>query len=50
MVRFNRFWQSHQTDLKPTKGYPVDARRFKADIANTQTALGIDDGDLWRER
>ena len=50
MMRFNQFWQSHQPGLKPTKGYPVDARRFKNDIAETQTSLGIDDDDLWRER
>jgi hypothetical protein len=50
MMRFNHFWQSHQPDLKPTKGYPVDARRFKNDIAETQAALGIDDTDLWRDR
>lgn len=50
MMLFNQFWQRHQPDLKPTKGYPVDARRFKTDIADTQARLGIDDADLWRER
>ena len=47
---FNRFWQSHLPDLKPTKGYPTDARRFKNDIAEVQKRLGIPDATLWRNR
>jgi hypothetical protein len=39
---FNRFWQSHVPGLKPTAGYPADARRFKAQI--------LDDRILWRCR
>jgi hypothetical protein len=50
MELFNEFWQSHVEDLKPTKGYPQDARRFRADIADAQAALGIPDQVLWRER
>ena len=50
MKLFNRFWQEHLPGLKPTKGYPVDARRFKQDIAEAQTRLGIPDEILWRER
>jgi hypothetical protein len=50
MLLFNQFWRAHLPDLKPTKGYPLDAKRFKAEIAAMQTALGIDDDILWRER
>ena len=50
MTLFNRFWQQHLSDLKPSKGYPVDARRFRQEIAEIQTQLGIPDDVLWRER
>jgi hypothetical protein len=47
---FNRFWQEHVPGLKPTAGYPNDARRFKAEILAAQQRLGIDDRVLWRCR
>ena len=50
MVLFNRFWKSHLADLRPTAGYPLDSRRFRADIAEVQQRLGIADDALWRER
>jgi len=50
MELFNRFWQQHVDGLKPTKGYPVDARRFKAEITEMQQRLGIPDEILWRAR
>lgn len=50
MTLFNRFWCGHQDGLKPTKGYPVDARRFKDEIAGTQKRLGIAEDVLWRSR
>lgn len=50
MHAFNAYWQSHLSGLKPTAGYPMDAKRFKADIAAKQRELGIDDAVLWRER
>ncbi|GAB4145542.1 MAG: hypothetical protein Tsb009_17730 [Planctomycetaceae bacterium] len=50
MDLFNQFWQSHVENLKPTKGYPQDARRFRADIALKQEQLGISDSVLWRCR
>lgn len=50
MHSFNCFWQQHVADLRPTAGYPVDARRFKQAIANAQQLLGIDDHLLWRCR
>ena len=50
MELFNDFWRQHLPDLKPTKGYPMDARRFRKDIADVQKKLGIPDSTLWRER
>lgn len=50
MEVFNEFWKSHKPDLKPTKGYPQDAKRFRAEIADLQTELGITDQVLWRKK
>lgn len=50
MRAFNDYWTSQVADLKPTAGYPVDAKRFKKQIEPTQKELGIDDRDLWRCR
>ena len=36
MMLWNDFWQLKIPDLKPTKGYPVDAKRFKAEIETVQ--------------
>ena len=48
MAAFNTFWQQYVRDLKPTAGYPLDARRFRQQIAAIQAKLGIDDHRLWR--
>lgn len=50
MHHFNRFWQSHIPDLKPTQGYPNDAKRFRDEIVDHQRRLGIRDDIVWRER
>lgn len=50
MIAFNRFWQQYLPDVRPTKGYPTDARRFRSEIAGKQAELGIADEVLWRER
>ena len=50
MTLFNQFWQRHHSELKATKGYPLDAKRFKADIAAIQERLGIAELDVWRAR
>ncbi len=50
MRALNAFWKEKVPGLRPTAGYPLDAKRFKADIATKQLALGIDDHDLWRNR
>lgn len=50
MILFNRYWQRHLPELKPTKGYPADARRFRGEIAAMQVQLGVSDDVLWREK
>lgn len=50
MIAFNRYWQEHVPEVRPTKGYPNDARRFRTDIAVKQMELGIADEVLWRHR
>ena len=47
---FNRFWQVQVTGIRPTAGYPLDAKRFRAEIITVQQQLGISDNDLWRSR
>jgi ribonuclease HII len=50
MQRWNQYWQIHVPHLKPTKGYPVDAKRFIKDIASKQKQFGIADAEIWRMR
>lgn len=50
MERFNRFWRQYLPELRPTKGYPVDARRFLQEIDRVQRELAIADDVLWRRR
>lgn len=50
MTLFNRFWNNHLPELKPTAGYPTDADRFRSDIASMQASLGISNEVLWRNR
>jgi hypothetical protein len=50
MRAFNDYWCRQMPQLRPTAGYALDARRFKREIAELQTALGIDDQLLWRSK
>lgn len=50
MRAFNGYWVRQIPGLRPTAGYPTDAKRFKEAIAERQRTLGIDDRDLWRNR
>ena len=50
MHQFNEFWAQHVPGLKPTQGYPVDAKRFRDDIAEAIRVLEVDDSHLWRNR
>lgn len=50
MEQFNAFWAKHVPNIKPTAGYPVDAKRFLADIAETLPKLNLREEDIWRVR
>ncbi len=50
MKAFNDYWLKQVPGVKPTAGYPVDAKRFKAAIEAKQAELGIADKVLWRSR
>ncbi len=50
MEIWNSFWAGHVPDLKPTKGYPVDAKRFMGEIEAARRKLGICDEEVWRSR
>ena len=48
MESFNRFWACRQPGRRPTAGYPLDAKRWRADAAATIAAAGIDPAAIWR--
>ena len=48
MREFNEFWRKHDAALRPTAGYPVDAKRFWKETERLRVRLGIPDQDLWR--
>ena len=50
MRALNHFWCAQVDGLRPTAGYPLDAKRFKAEIADAQQGLGVKDHVLWRCR
>jgi len=50
MMCFNTFWTTACPGIKPTRGYPVDARRFRAEMESELDALGIPMDTFWRQR
>src|SRR5574340_341577 len=48
MKALNDFWCARVERLRPTAGYPQDAKRYKAAVARVQAELEIDDDLLWR--
>lgn len=50
MMAFNQFWRSHQPDLKPTAGYPQDARRFVEEVRPLLEKLRIPPEIFWRNK
>lgn len=50
MAAWNDYWMREVPGVKPTAGYPLDARRFKQDVAVRQAQLGWLDDDFWRRR
>jgi hypothetical protein len=47
---FNKYWQERLPGLKPTAGYPEDARRFLRDIDSLRASLRISNEILARNR
>jgi len=50
MMAFNDFWRRRVPGLRPTAGYPTDAKRFRREIASAWNALNVQEYVLWRER
>ncbi len=50
MELFNQYWTSRFPELKPTKGYPQDAKRFRQEIESECQSLGLSEADWWRCR
>lgn len=50
MVLLNRWWAEKIPELKPTAGYPQDARRFIAEVEEAREHLGIEKQILIRSR
>ncbi len=48
--QFNHFWAKHVPGLRPTQGYPLDAKRFREDIAAAVESMNISMDQLWRSR
>lgn len=50
MMQFNKWWEQQIPGLRHTQGYPVDAKRFREDIATKVTELNLDEATYWRSR
>ena len=50
MKLWNRFWLTHLPGIKPTKGYPQDAKRFFSEIQSRCQELQIQRETVWRTR
>ena len=48
MMLFNAYWCVKSPGLRPTAGYPVDAKRFWLETAAVRAAEGFADDVLWR--
>lgn len=48
MAAFNRFWADHATAVRPTAGYPLDARRWWHETTAARQQQAIPDHALWR--
>lgn len=50
MGQFNAYWRRYCPHLRPTAGYPLDARRFLSDIEHLISDLHIPLDWIWRRR
>jgi ribonuclease HII len=50
MHQFNAFWKHIIPGLRPTQGYPVDAKRFRDQISDEIAILNLPTDHFWRSR
>ncbi len=50
MAIWNQYWMRVVPGIRPTQGYPVDAKRFRNEIQTKQLALGLSDESIWRSK
>lgn len=50
MLKFNTYWAKRIPGLRPTRGYPVDAKRFRAEVEEMLVGQGIPEDVFWRSR
>ena len=50
MQQFNQFWAEKIPGIRPTQGYPLDAKRFRDEIASTVEAMNLLQHRFWRSR
>lgn len=48
MDSVNAYWRGHIEGIKPTAGYPTDAKRFRAAIDSKASQLQLDESVWWR--
>ncbi len=48
MAAFNAHWTALEPGLRPTAGYPLDARRWRAEAAAALARSGLPPESLWR--
>lgn len=50
MAEWNAFWLAKIPDLKPTAGYPADAKRYRLAIDGLAKELGYEESAYWRRK
>ncbi|MDO4629399.1 MAG: hypothetical protein Q4C70_09470 [Planctomycetia bacterium] len=50
MSRFNRWWEREIPGIRPTAGYPLDAKRFRAEISEKMEEMKLNWSEVWRNR
>lgn len=50
MDSFNAYWQERVSGLRPTAGYPQDAKRFMRETAEARAAMSLGDELIWRRK
>ena len=50
MQSFNAFWNARVPDLKPTAGYPLDAKRFLTEVEASLNQIRLNRSQFWRTR